>query len=242
MALSPEFTGGELQFSGQSADRFKEMYVKGKGKGKVQPWDIGKPQPALVSLHQERPDLFASPILDVGCGLGNNAIWLGSVGAEVVAVDVSPEALTECKSRLSATGPINGSVDFLECNVLLPDLPEAVASKTPFATIIDSAVFHCIGDGPTRELYVSALHRLLAPGGHLIIHIFSDKNPDPYTGPTRVSEAYLRSFVNVETGWELGELSTVKYQDNVREAGYAWAWLGIAKRLGDSGDVQHDAL
>ena len=40
------------------------------------PWDIGKPQGAIA----ESVDLVTSPVLDVGCGTGENALFLAAIG------------------------------------------------------------------------------------------------------------------------------------------------------------------
>ena len=40
-------------------------------------WDIGTPQPAIVALADA--GLIRSPVLDVGCGTGENALLLRSV-------------------------------------------------------------------------------------------------------------------------------------------------------------------
>lgn len=38
------------------------------------PWDTGRPQPVLVALEQD--GLISGAVLDVGCGTGDNAIFL----------------------------------------------------------------------------------------------------------------------------------------------------------------------
>ena len=40
----------------------------------VPPWDIGRAQPAIVRLAEE--GLFAGDVIDVGCGTGENALYL----------------------------------------------------------------------------------------------------------------------------------------------------------------------
>ena len=45
----------------------------------VPPWDIGGPQPAMAELLKEIPPTGLA--LDVGCGSGDLAIFLGEKGA-----------------------------------------------------------------------------------------------------------------------------------------------------------------
>jgi ribosomal protein L11 methylase PrmA len=40
----------------------------------IAPWDIGAPQPAMAALIEKYPP--ANPILDLGCGSGDLAIYL----------------------------------------------------------------------------------------------------------------------------------------------------------------------
>ncbi len=42
------------------------------------PWDIGQPQPAIVRLASEGG--FAGAVLDAGCGTGENALHVASLG------------------------------------------------------------------------------------------------------------------------------------------------------------------
>ena len=45
----------------------------------------------------------------MGCGLGPNAIFLGSRGVEVTGIDLSPEAIAEAEKRLSAAGMLHAA-------------------------------------------------------------------------------------------------------------------------------------
>jgi 2-polyprenyl-3-methyl-5-hydroxy-6-metoxy-1,4-benzoquinol methylase len=50
------------------------------------PWDIGGPQPAVVRLASEGG--FAGAVLDAGCGTGENALHVASLGLSVLGIDV----------------------------------------------------------------------------------------------------------------------------------------------------------
>src|SRR2546428_11815526 len=54
------------------------------------PWDIGRPQPAIVRLASEGG--FAGAVLDAGCGTGANPLYGGSLGLAVLGVDVAEKA------------------------------------------------------------------------------------------------------------------------------------------------------
>src|SRR5207302_11255421 len=56
------------------------------------PWDIGRPQPAFVELVQAG-ELNKGRVLDVGCGTGENALYLAERGFSVAGVDLSTRAI-----------------------------------------------------------------------------------------------------------------------------------------------------
>src|SRR2546421_13007120 len=55
------------------------------------PWDIGRPQPAIVRLAAEGG--FAGAVLDAGCGTGGNALHVASLGLSGLGVDAAETAL-----------------------------------------------------------------------------------------------------------------------------------------------------
>ena len=55
---------------------FFERYEKGD-----LPWQIDRPQPEVLRLIEEGK--FESPVLDLGCGAGDNAVELAIVQAHV---------------------------------------------------------------------------------------------------------------------------------------------------------------
>ena len=55
------------------------------------PWEIGRPQPALVELVDA--GLVTGPVLDVGCGTGELALLVASRGSDATGVDTSPRAI-----------------------------------------------------------------------------------------------------------------------------------------------------
>src|ERR1700754_3202071 len=61
------------------------------------PWDFGEPQPAVVRLAGE--GAFAGAVLDAGCGTGENALHLASLGLSVLGVDVAETALAIARDK-----------------------------------------------------------------------------------------------------------------------------------------------
>src|SRR5688572_11184041 len=66
------------------------------------PWDIGRPQPAIVRLAAQ--GAFTGTVLDVGCGTGDNALHLTSLGLAVLGVDVAETALAIARTKADDRG------------------------------------------------------------------------------------------------------------------------------------------
>src|SRR5579863_3072092 len=74
-------------------DRFNEHYKEGST-----PWDIGKPDFNLVRAVSAVP-IAPCKALDIGCGTGDNAIWLSEQGFTVVGVDTSEIAIEKAREK-----------------------------------------------------------------------------------------------------------------------------------------------
>src|SRR6187397_674741 len=66
------------------------------------PWDLGEPQPAIVRLAAHGG--FAGSVLDAGCGTGENALHIASLGLPVLGVDVAETALSMARKKAADRG------------------------------------------------------------------------------------------------------------------------------------------
>ena len=66
------------------------------------PWDIGEPQPAIVGLAGE--GALAGAVLDAGCGTGENALHVASLGLQVLGVDVAQTAVSIARETAARRG------------------------------------------------------------------------------------------------------------------------------------------
>src|SRR5213593_759464 len=149
------------------------------------PWDIGKPQGPFVAV----ADRVTSPVLDAGCGTGENALFFAARGHRVTGIDFLNEPIR--RARVKATER-DLSADFLVKDATtLGDWDER------FASVIDCGLFHVFSDDDRRR-YVQGLARVIEPGGWLFLMCFSDEEPGT-EGPRRVSRQELHgAFAN---GW-----------------------------------------
>jgi cyclopropane fatty-acyl-phospholipid synthase-like methyltransferase len=100
-----------------------------------------------------------SRILEIGCGTGTTAAWLAKQGMTVVAVDISPAAVSRAREM---HGPIPG----LEFRVL--DVCEPAGAPGEFDVFLDTACFHAIKPS-LLKWYADNLSRWARPGARLMI-------------------------------------------------------------------------
>jgi SAM-dependent methyltransferase len=181
------------------------------------PWDIGRPQPALVRLASE--SAFTSPVLDAGCGTGENALHLASLGLSVMGVDVAETALAMARKKAGERG--------LAAEFAAADAFELDRLGRRFETVLDCGLFHSF-DPSERPRYVASLASVTQHGGTLYVLCFSDEGPD--TGPHPVSQHELRAAFNARTGWNLGAIDPDRLETRFHDAG-APAWCATVKRI-----------
>mmetsp|Transcript_48898 Transcript_48898/g.97216 ORF Transcript_48898/g.97216 Transcript_48898/m.97216 type:complete len:218 (-) Transcript_48898:16-669(-) len=175
---------------------FDELYASPDGP----PWDIGRPQDELVWAVWNG-EVLGPQILDVGCGTGDNAVLLAMHGFDVIAFDFHEAAVDVARQRVAAAGELRGSVRVLHADVF--KLTDELGT-TQFDSVVDSAVFHCIGNDEVQERYARILAERVRQGGHLLLHAVSDRNPDPWIGPPRrLSEERARRLFCKEAGWHI---------------------------------------
>src|SRR6188474_3279214 len=153
------------------------------------PWDVG-PQPAIVRVASEGG--FSGAVLDAGCGTGENALEVASLGLSVLGVDVAETALAIARAKAADRGI---KVEFAAADALQL---ERLGRK--FQMVLDCGLFHTF-DGDERPEYAASLASVTEQGGTLYVLCFSDHGPD--TGPHPVGKAELRAAFTPSVGWNV---------------------------------------
>src|SRR3989304_6224365 len=76
--------------------------------GPPPPWDIGRPQPAFVRLAAQ--GAIVGPVLDAGCGTGENALHFAGLGFEVTGLDAAPTAIAAARAKAAQRGLAGGVI------------------------------------------------------------------------------------------------------------------------------------
>jgi cyclopropane fatty-acyl-phospholipid synthase-like methyltransferase len=187
------------------------------------PWDIGHAQAAIVRLEQNGQ--VGRRVLDVGCGTGDNALYLAASGHEVVGVDAAPTAIRRAREKADAVDAPTRATFILGDVLQLPDLP---GLGTPFDTAIDSGLFHTLGDDE-RLVFAASLAGVLRAGGSYHMLCFSEHEPGTF-GPRRVTQREIRETFSEEHGWRVNAIEPARFE-TLFESGFAHAWLASITRL-----------
>lgn len=119
------------RFGSNPLDFFNSVYQD------IPPWDIGAPQPAMAALLNEYPP--TSPILDLGCGTGDLAIYLAKLGYQVTGIDFVEKAIANCRERAgSLPVEVTRLLDFQVADALKPSL-----LQRQFGAVVDLGFFTC---------------------------------------------------------------------------------------------------
>jgi SAM-dependent methyltransferase len=184
------------------------------------PWDTKAPKESVVGWHSQ--GLVHGDVLDIGCGLGDNAVYLAQQGFNVTGLDISPTALITAERRAKDAGV---SVKFA-----VADSTKLDGYTDAFDTVIDSGMFHCLDEDGKRS-YAAAVHRAARDGATLLLSCFSDANPPDAERPLpAVTEQMLRDVLGA-AGWDIASLEpfTVRREQDGEPVEMAF-WLVHAQR------------
>ena len=180
------------------------------------PWDIGRPQQEIVRL--EETGQIIGEVLDVGCGTGENSLFLANNGHVVVGMDSVRRAIDTARKKAEERG--------LDATFIIGDTLNLRELGRTFDTIIDSGLFHTLSD-PERLVFIQNLHEVLRPGGTYFMLAFSDLEPGGY-GPRRITKQELMDAF--AEGWVINEIRSAVFESRTRKDG-SRAWLSSISRL-----------
>ena len=188
------------------------------------PWDIGRPQPAIVRLAER--ELIGGDVIDIGCGTGENALYLASLGSSVVGVDTSPTAIARAREKGRKRG--------LGASFVVADALALESLGRCFDTAIDCGLFHTLSD-EERPIFERSLRGAVRPGGRYVLLCFSETQPGD-SGPRRITQAEIRATFKV--GWRVDSIVAERFAARLPGSG-ANAWLALLARTGTRRRPQH---
>jgi cyclopropane fatty-acyl-phospholipid synthase-like methyltransferase len=159
---------------------------------------------------------FEGSVPNLGCGTGENALYLASLGHGTLGVDSSPNAITKAKKaqerRLRVRFLVRGTLELTDFG-------------RTFDNVIDTGLFHTFSD-EERPLYALTIASVLRHGGKYYMLCFGD-HETRLMGPRRVSRPEIRATSG--NGWEINYIRAARFEDNIHRDG-AKAWLSSITR------------
>ena len=181
------------------------------------PWDIGRPQPAIVRVASDGG--ISGAVLDAGCGTGENALHVAALGLPVLGVDVAETAMAIARKKAEERG--------IKAEFATADAFQLERLGRKFQTVLDCGLFHTF-DADERPRYVASLASVTEHDGTLYVLCFSDDGPNP--GPHPISQEDLRAAFNHGSGWNVAAIESERIQTRFHDDG-APAWFARIKRV-----------
>jgi len=185
----------------------------------IPPWDIGRPQREIIRLVEDGE--IRGRVLDVGCGTGENALYLAHLDFEVWGIDAAPAAIKKAKEKARKRA--------ITVNFLVSDALKIQSLRTKFDTVIDCGLFHVLSD-EERPIFTSSLSSALFPGGKYFMLCFSEHEPGSF-GPRRVTQAEIRATFS--KGWKINYIREAEFETRSGPEGVK-AWLSSITRSQNS--------
>jgi len=158
---------------------FEEQYCEGH-----MPWDHGmvdKNLPRMVAQLNVAP----CRALDIGCGTGDNVIWLAEQGFAVTGCDFSETAIEMAVAK-------NGAED---CRFLVADFLEEPLPGAPFGFVFDRGCFHSVSGEADRRNFVEGVAAVLGESGLWLSLTGNADEVRQAGGPPQMTAAELTALV-----------------------------------------------
>ena len=122
-------------------DRFQKRYASGDT-----PWEIGKPDVNLMETVTATP-IAPCKALDIGCGTGDNSIWLAQNNFQVTGIDASEIAIQK------ATGKALQAK--VKCSFKTLDFLTGKIEGAAFGFAFDRGCFHTLSSDEERKSFAA---------------------------------------------------------------------------------------
>lgn len=196
-------------------ENYQERYKAGDA-----PWDIGKPDFNLIEVVTQK---LVAPCkaLDIGCGTGDNSIWLAQNGFQVVGIDTSDIALDKAREKAAQAK--------VECEFRRVDFLSGRVEGAPFGFVFDRGCFHSFASHDERTRFAENVAEHLSDGGLWLSLVGSADDRREGPGPPRRTALDIVSAV--EPYFEILSLVSSHFGSNRPVPPRAWRCLMQKRQL-----------
>ncbi len=189
--------------------RYRERYKSGNT-----PWDAGQPDFNLIEIVTKNP-IPSCKTLDVGCGTGDNSIWLAQNHFQVIGTDISDIAIEKAKEKASKAN--------VECDFILVDFLKKKIEGAPFGFVFDRGCFHSFSSEDDRRRFAQNVDTHLEETGlWLTIVGNADENRQGPGPPQRTAGDIVLA---VEPYFEILSPQSIHFGSNRPNPPRAWRCL-----------------
>ncbi|GAA2421341.1 class I SAM-dependent methyltransferase [Mycolicibacterium llatzerense] len=167
------------------------------------PWDGHPLATSLRELVEGDDALPPGTVLDIGCGTGDNALYLAGLGWDVTGVDYVANAVQKARAKAAKRADsAPGAVRFDQADATRLT---GQGIGADFALIVDSGCLHGMSAND-RDAYVGEVTAVAAPDARLLIVAFV---PDtsfgvPGIDPAEVQRRFALGWTLLDSGDEPG--------------------------------------
>ena len=158
-------------------------------------WADSAPSPIVAETMEKHGVGKNAAILELGCGEGRDAAYLLKQGYNVLATDVSPEAIRYCREQFP---------DYAEHFQVLDCVAGTLDAKFDFIYAV--AVIHMLVEDNDRARFYGFLRKHLNPGGAALVCSMGDGEMTCRTDPSRAFA--LQERQHSQTGQTLSIAAT----------------------------------
>jgi SAM-dependent methyltransferase len=190
-------------------NRFKKRYKTGDT-----PWDIGKPDFNLIETVVNK-SIKSCKALDIGCGTGDNSIWLAQKHFQVTGTDISEIALEKAKEKALKSD--------VKCTFLVVDFFRNRIEGAPFGFVFDRGCFHTFASHKERKRFAKNVASNLEKDGLWLSIIGSaDERRQGPGPPQRTANDVVTA---VESYFEILSLTSSHFDSNRQNPPRCWVCL-----------------
>ncbi len=190
-------------------ERFNERYQTGET-----PWDIGKPDFNLIEVISQTP-VPVGRALEIGCGTGDNTIWLAQNGFQIIGGDTADSALESAREKAGRTGA--------QCEFVHFDILKDRLDKGFFSFAFDCGCFHAYASEMDRRAFAHNVAGHLQKSGLWLTIVGSADEKRDAPGPPRRTAAEI--VLAVEPYFEILSLTTSHFSSKRSKPPRAWRCL-----------------
>ncbi|MGW2706737.1 class I SAM-dependent methyltransferase [Streptomyces sp. NPDC001340] len=181
------------------------------------PWDIGRHQPAFLSL--TRSGVIRGRVLHVGCGTGEHTLMAAALGLDATGIDLAARALGAAEEKARARGE--------KARFLCRDARDLAGRGEQFDTVLDCGLFHVFA-GEDRTAYTGGLRSVLRPGGRCFMLCISDRERGVWGPVHKVTRGDVEAAF--ADGWQIDSVEPSAIELSVAP-GHVDAWFVAVTRI-----------